>query len=60
MATENENRLEERYQMINEELQELKSNINTLQNDLENKESQVQFQLKVNDLLREQNGRYLI
>lgn len=57
--SENADRVEERFKLNCEELNELEAKLKIYQTQLENQESQVKFQLKLNDLLREQNEKLL-
>lgn len=56
-VAENADRAEERFKLNREELSELQVKIKVYQTQLENQESQVKFQLKLNDMLREQNEK---
>lgn len=56
-VAENADRAEERFKLNREELSELQVKLKVYQTQLENQESQVKFQLKLNDMLREQNEK---
>ena len=57
LLSDNEQKLKERLQSTEDELKEMRSKFKTLQTSVEETESQLKFQQKLNDLQKEQNEK---
>lgn len=58
-AVDSEQKTKVKLEASDEELKNLNSKIELLENEIKNKDSQLKFQLKLNDLLREENEKFV-